>query len=323
MTQPFAPGTAIVLSNGDTRNALVAAECQALTGVLPRAGMACGGATAAVWRSAYQQYGLRVIASAAGQHQLCVQVAALLVALDQFHIKVIAPGASGRHRQAMGLAVAEAIQADPNLSAPLHRLLLLVEPGRWTLASIMAEPDRGYLLHDQKLLRTSSSLPSRLARGLVNLLPVGSRTLLDPCCGSGSIPLEASALGLQVYCGDSNPKMAGMTRQNLDQFGYTAEVVHRDARDWRQAVDAVVTDLPYGRHCYLADDVMQGIFANAARLAPVGIFVAGENLASQMAIAGYARVEVLAVPKGKQFQRYVHLGWSNVAVDRRAQVNKS
>ncbi len=313
MTEIHPPGTSLVISNGDVRNALVAAECRALTGVESLSGMACGGDVTGVWRSAYQQYALSVIACAANQHELSRQVAASVLPLDQFHIKVIAPGASGRHREALGLAMAEAIQADPNLSKPLHRLLLLVESDRWTLAEIIAEPDRGYLLHDKKLLHTSSSLPSRLARGLVNLLPAATSSLLDPCCGSGSIPLEARAIGLQVYCGDSNPKMAGMTRQNLDHFGYAAEVQHRDARDWQQSVDAVVTDLPYGRHCYLADDVMQDIFANAAGLAPVGIFVAGENLASQMVSAGYERVEVFAVPKGKQFQRYVHRGWSGLA----------
>lgn len=313
MPEIHPPGTLLVISNGDARNALVAAECQALTGVVPHNGMAWGGDTAAVWRSAYQQYGLRVIACAANQHELCIEVAASRLALDQFHIKVIAPEASGRHREALGLAMAEAIQADPNLSNPVHRLLLLVESERWTLAEIITEPDRGYLLHDKKPQRTSSSLPSRLARGLVNLLPAATSTLLDPCCGSGSIPLEARAVGLQVYCGDSNPKMAGMTRQNLEHFGYAAEVGHRDARDWQQPIDAVVTDLPYGRHCYLADDVMQGIFANAARFAPLGIFVAGENLANQMVSAGYDRVEVFAVPKGKHFQRYVHRGWSGLA----------
>ena len=82
----------------------------------------------------------------------------------------------------------------------------------------------------------------------------------------------------------------------------------QDARAWHQPVDAIVTDLPYGKYSRVADEVVLEIFTQAAVIAPMGVFVAGMDLSAQMLAAGYAQVEVFAVPKAKGFQRYVHRG---------------
>ena len=302
------PTHCLVVSNGDQRNDLVAAECQVLSGVAPNNGLASGGNTQAVWRAAYQQFGLQVIASAPTLDVLCSRAAASTANLDDFHIKTIAPSLSGAQRLAMGLAVADALEAGPNLKHPSHRLVVIKNEAHFVLGEIIAEPDRTYLQHDKKPHRTSSSLPSRLARALVNLLPLSTQTILDPCCGSGSIPLEASCVGMSVLCGDSNAKMVDMTEDNLHHFGYDHPVEQRDARAWTQPVDAVVTDLPYGRHSLLTEYVMLRIFEQMARISNIGVYVACENLSAQMLASGYENVEVFEVPKAKGFARYVHRG---------------
>jgi tRNA G10 N-methylase Trm11 len=73
-------------------------------------------------------------------------------------------------------------------------------------------------------------------------------------------------------------------------------------------VDAVVTDLPYGRHSLLTEYVMLRIFEQMTRIAGIGVYVACENLSTQMLASGYAKVEVFEVPKAKGFARYVHRG---------------
>jgi predicted RNA methylase len=307
------PTHCLVVSNGDQRNDLVAAECAVLSGVAPTNGLAASGSTDAIWRAAYQQFGLQVIASAPTLDLLCARAAASTTVLDDFHIKTIAPSMSGAQRLTMGLAVADALQAGPNLRHPLHKLVVIKNEAHFVLGEIIAEPNRTYLQHDKKPHRTSSSLPSRLARALVNLLPLTARTILDPCCGSGSIPLEASAVGMSVLCGDSNGKMVDMANNNLQHFGYDYPVEQRDARAWTQPVDAVVTDLPYGRHSLLTEYVMLRIFKQMAQIASIGVYVACENLSTQMLASGYAHVDVFEVPKAKGFARYVHRGTTATA----------
>jgi len=301
------PNDGVVVSISDDRNELVAAECRVLTGVDPVQGIAAGGSTAHIGRAAYQQFGLQVLASAPDLQSLCEQAAALQ-AMEGFQVSVIAQASSGVQRRTWALTVADAIQAKPNLDQPSHRLVLVQAAGHHVLGEIVTQPDRSYRQHDQKPQRTSASLSSRLARALVNLVPVAAKTILDPCCGSGALVLEAHAIGLQVFCGDINANMVQKTTENLAHFNYACGVQLQDARAWQEPVDAIVTDLPYGKYSRVADEVVLGIFAQAVALAPMGVFVAGMDLSAQMLAAGYAQVEVFAVPKAKGFQRYVHRG---------------
>ena len=248
-----------------------------------------------------------MLASAPDLQALCEQ-AANLQGMEGFQVSVIAQASSGEQRRTSALAVADAIQAKPNLDQPSHRLVLIQAAGHQVLGEIVTQPDRSYRQHDQKPQRTSASLSSRLARALVNLVPVTAKTILDPCCGSGALVLEAHAIGLQVFCGDINANMVQKTTENLAHFDYACGARLQDARAWQEPVDAIVTDLPYGKYSRVADEVMLGIFTQAVAIAPMGVFVAGMDLSAQMLAAGYAQVEVFAVPKAKGFQRYVHRG---------------
>jgi predicted RNA methylase len=305
------PRHSLVVSTRDERNELVAAECQALSGILPVNGVAMGGRTDRIRRSAYQRFGLSVIAQATEFEALCELVSQSSLDLDGFHISVIACSTWTGDRRETIVAMSDAIQWDPDLTNPRHRLVLIIGEALFTLGSVSSEPLKDYLQHDLKPYRISISLPSRLARGLVNLLPWDVKTVLDPCCGSGSIPLEAIAVGLEVFCGDWKPKMTYMTRANFSHFGYDCAVEQMDARSWNRQVDAVVTDLPQGRYSHVQEGVIQGIVTHAASIATVGVFVAREDMTERLKGSGYMGVEVFRVPKHTSFVRYVHRAWTN------------
>ena len=189
---------------------------------------------------------------------------------------------------------------------PRVRLVLVQQEQRWWLGRWVVGPDGSYRRHRSKPWQTSSSLPARLARALVNLVPVGARRVLDPCCGTGSILLEAAAVGLEPIGVDWNVKMVGMSRANLAHFGYTAPVHHADARTWSEPADAIVTDLPYGKNLPAAEQLVEAILSNCVRLAPFAVYVSTADLSPTLRAVGYAQVERWAVPKNRGFVRFVH-----------------
>lgn len=96
------------------------------------------------------------------------------------------------------------------------------------------------------------SLHPKLARALVNLSGIKEKEmLLDPFCGTGGILLEAGRIGAKIVGGDIEQKMVDGCKQTLafyriphdDIFctdvGSIGEEVGR--------IDAIVTDLPYGK----------------------------------------------------------------------------
>lgn len=289
-------------------NDLVAAECQNLTGGIPDAeGVSICQDLALVPRSAYITYGLRCYAEASDLPGLVAQVEAMPISADQFRIEFLrlSPHLAVSKQQTIRLT-ADALHAYPNLDTPQHRFLVVVQHDRLWFGEILVEGQHAYVRHDAKPYRTSSSLPSRLARALVNLVSPPACSILDPFCGTGSILLEAQSLGLAVYGVDKNTKMVGMSRRNLRHYGYAGEVLPGDAQECQQTAGAIVTDLPYGRLLKSNYASLAAIFVHALHLAPVAVYLAEQDLTSLLHQAGYASVEYWKVRKHSRMSRFIH-----------------
>lgn len=299
---------------GERENELVAAECAALTGAMPDRALTHALARRAdisrLPRAAYLRYGVRVAAEAPDLDALCRELRSRSFRADRFRIEFrrLDPDDPLKGMDAIA-AAANAIDGRPNLSNPSERYLLAAMGGSILFGRIEAEPNRSYEAHQQKPWSMSSSLPPRLARAMANLAP-DARTLIDPCCGSGSILLEAAALGMRAVGSDRNPKMVGMTLENARHFGYQIEAFQADARTLERRADVVATDLPYGKNLQADAANLQAIAANAARLAPFAVIAAGADIRPWMRAAGFADVRVYKVPKNAHFARYIHTGAS-------------
>ena len=96
------------------------------------------------------------------------------------------------------------------------------------------------------------SMHPKLARTCVNLSsapPAGH--ILDPFCGTGGILLEAGLLGYNVIGNDIEKKMIEGCKKTLEYYNispyklYCADI--DSITSFISSVDAVVTDLPYGK----------------------------------------------------------------------------
>lgn len=134
----------------------------------------------------------------------------------------------------------------------------------------------------------SYGMQPRKSRCLVNLSGVqpGQR-LLDPCCGTGSFPIEAALMGIAAYGSDSDPRAVAGSRANAETLGVVVELRALDARNlerWGMWFDAIVSDLPYGVSASLAGARTQQLYR--------------EILESAAIVLPRGRVAVLAAPRG-------------------------
>ncbi len=99
-----------------------------------------------------------------------------------------------------------------------------------------------------RIFTHSGSMHPRLARSLVNLLGAKEgEKVIDPCCGSGGLLLEAALVGLVPEGYDINRKMVwgamrNMAQQKLSDYTVTC----KDALSLDGKWDYAITDLPYG-----------------------------------------------------------------------------
>ncbi|MCP8314119.1 MAG: hypothetical protein H3Z53_07095 [archaeon] len=95
-----------------------------------------------------------------------------------------------------------------------------------------------------------SALYPKFARGLVNLSHVKEgEIILDPFCGTGSILIEASIVGINTIGIDVSMKMCKGAMNNLKHYMLESlGIINSDALMLPiKNVNAVVTDIPYGR----------------------------------------------------------------------------
>jgi len=302
-------------------NDIVAVECANLTGGVPdEHGIAVCDSVALVARSAYVRTGANIIARGGTLDALLAEVATANFDATAFRIEAVRTteryGSSSRDAI---IAVADRLRGFyPDLDDPKHRFLLVMrDDGLW-FGEIVTEYAHAYRRHHDKPYQTSNALPPRLARALVNIVSPPARVILDPCCGSASIPMEAAEMGLMVLASDSSSIAVEKARGNLDHFGYAAHVHQADARESLPKADAVVTDLPYGIQLDYAADEARDILASCARAAAVGVFVTKDDITPMLVDAGWQDVEALRHRKltryTKGFERTVHRARSAVFV---------
>ncbi len=112
------------------------------------------------------------------------------------------------------------------------------------------------------------SLHPKLARALVNLSSIKKgETLLDPFCGTGGIILEAGLVGAHVIGSDIEEKMINGCKKTLEFYRIKEyELFCSDIGDIHQhvsSVDAVVTDLPYGKSTTTKGEDIQILYNRA------------------------------------------------------------
>jgi predicted RNA methylase len=174
--------------------------------------------------------------------------------------------------------------------------------GWWLIETTGAQP----FVDPDLPRRYSTSLPSRLARAVVNLVARPGDLVEDPVCGAGILLVEAARIGCRIRGGDLNPRACHHARENLAALGLEGEVRAADAtRPPESRADVVVGDLPYGRRLAPTDlgPLLTAIPARAERWA----LVADRDLSDALTDAGHPPARVIPIPKWT-FSRFVHLG---------------
>ena len=290
---------------------LIEAECIAITGVAPdERGIALTEVEADVSRAAYIKLCIKVIICASDLSDLYDQLDRIGLSSEQFRVSVVKyPRRLPLHSQQVMHQVGARIAGNPNLSTPNTVFLVVATEEEIWLGEVLSESTGSWNEHSQKAHLYSSSLPTRLARAMVNLAASPGDRMIDPCCGSGTILIEAASIGIKAVGCDINPKMAAASVENLRYFNLSSLVLIADARNIKGSFDAVVTDLPYGRNCPADEQLCYEILQNLRELAPKAAIVTSENMTDPLLQIGYDIKQVIAVPKA-HLTRYIHIVWT-------------
>ena len=278
---------------------LVRAECVAMTGSIPNTdGIAISERCVDVRRGAYLKSCSEVLFETTSLAELNANIRSIGLHADEFRVSVVKkPRNLKLNSMTLARDIGDAIGGRANLCQPRTTFLTVVTAEKMWFGQLLSESDSAWLAYNQRPYVTSSSLPARLARVLVNLVAFPGNSLLDPCCGTGTIVMSAADSGIRAAGYDVNPRMVGATTKNLQHFGLSASVALGDARQIREQFDAIATDLPYGINLVKDNSQDIEILSNLRSCAPKAAFIDLRDLSKPLTDLGYQIEVVLPVPK--------------------------
>ena len=198
-----------LLSGPEETREVAALELWALAGVEGAGACVAGPVAADVTGAAYTRFCAELIAEGPDLEALVAATAAVAPRLDGFNIHVWRPAPRASDNPLLAIRrLADAISGPPNLDHPRHRLAVVAQADWWRLGRVVSAASMDWRAWTPPV-DFSAALPPQLARALVNLVAAPGDTLLDPCCGVGTVVAQAARRGVRAVGVEISKKLAG------------------------------------------------------------------------------------------------------------------
>lgn len=210
-------------------------------------------------------------------------------------------------RQLAERTLGNVIPGEPDLKHADCVFGIVKVDGAWHFGTL-EKTEPMWLKHQVKPHSYSTALGTRLARALVNIAaprPEGL-TMIDPCCGIGTVLVEALSMDIPILGRDMNWFVAQGSRKNIAHFGYEGTVELGPIEDVTEHYDVAIIDMPYNLFTSASYEEQYAIVKEARRIADRVVFVAIEPMDDMFNEAGFTIVDKANVPKG-YFLRLVYV----------------
>ncbi|AJY75646.1 TRM11 family SAM-dependent methyltransferase [Paenibacillus beijingensis] len=192
-------------------------------------------------------------------------------------------------RLALEREVGACIRGQADMRRPQRLIGAARLDGKWMIGAL-TEAGSAWRAHVDKPRQYSTALGVRTARAVANIAvpdPRGIRAV-DPCCGIGTVLLEAWSMGIDMDGFEINPLAARGARENMSYFGYPPQRVRLgDMRAVTERYDAAVLDMPYNLCSVSPRGEQLEILRSLRSMAARAVVISTEPVEPLLAEAGF------------------------------------
>ncbi|MFT4667732.1 MAG: tRNA (guanine10-N2)-dimethyltransferase [Polaribacter sp.] len=190
------------------------------------------------------------------------------------------------------------IEGNPDYYSPTITYALCYYEGIWHFGTLIKN-NLDWYKHKKKPSSYSNSISINIAKALVNIAAQADKekTLLDACCGVGTIMLEACFAGNNIEGCDINWKVCKGARANLAHFNYTANVYRSGIKDISKRYDAAIIDLPYNLLSSATDSDILHIIESTAEITDRLVIVSTSDITNLINDTGFSISDCCSVSK--------------------------
>ncbi|WNF38271.1 methyltransferase domain-containing protein [Bacillaceae bacterium IKA-2] len=184
------------------------------------------------------------------------------------------------------------IDGDVDLDKPERMFCIMKVNGRFVFGEYFIS-ESIWLKHQDKPQNYSVALGTRLARAVANIAVPNPKDIkaIDPCCGIGTVLIEALSLGIDIVGRDLNPLVLPGARENIAYFGLNCEVTLGDIREVTGNYDVAIIDMPYNLSSVLPPEVQLEMLQSARSFAKKLVVITLEPIDSVLEKAGFIIID--------------------------------
>ncbi|WP_141502591.1 TRM11 family SAM-dependent methyltransferase [Paenibacillus luteus] len=288
--------------------ALCQLELQILFGEQARGGVVCSSIKLSVDRSPFIKRRIAAELQADSFEELLLKLPH--IELDGKTFKVLYTSGDDSfnydERRQLERAAGAVIRGTADMRRAERLFGLMKLNGRWYFGKA-AENNALWLKHQSKPQNYSTALPTRAARAIVNLAAgseISSQRLIDPCCGMGTVLIEALSMGIDIEGMDLNPLAVKGARVNLAHFGYPDRVRLGDMRLLKENYDTAIVDMPYNLCSVLPESEQLLMLESLRKYAKRAVIVTTQPIERQLELASWYLKKSTTLSKAS-FTRYI------------------
>lgn len=191
------------------------------------------------------------------------------------------------------------IQGEPDLDTPELVFGVVLLDNTWYFGQYV-ESEAIWFQHQQKPHMYSTALSTRVARAVANIAvpqPEGIQAI-DPCCGIGTVLVEALSMGIDIVGRDINPLVVLGSRKNIAHFGLEGNVTIGPIADVVDKYDVAIIDMPYNLFTHITAEGQLDILKEARLFAKKVIVVTIDTIDHMVSEAGFTITDRCVAKKG-------------------------
>jgi len=162
--------------------------------------------------------------------------------------------------------------------------------------------------HIHKPHSYSTALNTRVARAIANIAVPNMDGIraIDPCCGIGTVVVEALSMGINIVGRDINPIVCQGARENIAYFNLEGSITKGPISEITEHYDVCIIDLPYNLYTHITPEEQFDIIKQARRIADKCIIVTIETMDSVIKDVGF-KITDRCITKKHLFEREILL----------------
>lgn len=297
------------LNYPDQEKAICQMEMRRLFGQVPINKLILSNRLYEAGRSVYFKSRLDILYEACTIEALLKQISTANLWAEDFkivYLKTMDDGFCYEERLEIVMMINPLIKGPKEMHQPKKVFGVTKAAGHWYFG-VVYQDHQAWKQHQKKPQSYSQSLSVREARTLVNIASCGSKTvsLVDPCCGVGTVVLEALSLHHMIAGSDIHPGICWKANRNLEYFGFPKIIECQDIRNIQKKYEVSILDIPYNLYSHITPQEQFALIEQCYRISQTMILVSYEDLSWMLEKVQWQITDQCQIRKMK-FQRYIY-----------------